>query len=130
MSDKSFGELIKIIDGARDGETNIQLAVKAADLALEMAKPQSIGYILPRATSNYRKIGKPQLAIQLANKYIDKYGDDVISSALLTSMAAAYCDLGELKDARKYADRAKARSAGKSSPELVSLYTRLKRLEG
>ena len=128
ISGKSVNELIDIIDGAKNGN-NIQLALKAAECALKKAKTPEIRKLLPRTTSIYRHIGQSQKAIEVAEQYTRKYGKDVYTSALYTSIAAAYCDLEQLDMARKYANMALAFSGGNGSGELKSVYSRLKMLE-
>ena len=53
-----------------------------------------------------------------------------IRRGILTSLAAAYCDIEKIEEARKYANKAKAISANNRSPELINVYARIKRLEG
>lgn len=55
-------------------------------------------------TSVYRNLGQPKKAIEFANDYLGE--DDFYSIPLLTSLAAAYCDINEPLTARKYCDEA------------------------
>lgn len=128
-SKKSVHELIKLLDGAKQGENN-QYALKIANGALEIANISEIRQLLPRVTSLYRKNNQAQKAIDVAIEYINRYGDKVESSALYTSMAAAYCDIDNLDLARKCVNRAMALSAGNSSAELNNVFMRLRILEG
>ena len=52
--------------------------------------------------------------MELFVEQFGKYGDSILSSVVLTSVAAAYCD------------RARAMSGGKTSEELHMVYQRLK----
>ena len=61
-------------------------------------------------TSVYRNIGQPKKAIEFAKDYIDE--DDFYSIPLLTSLAAAYCDIDEPLTARKYCDQAYSLQGG------------------
>lgn len=132
LETKTTEELKSIIDGSRSGE-NYSLAAKALEEGLRRAIVENnisvIRNFLPRLTSNYRKIGKPQMAIDISKEYIDRYQKQVWSSALFTSIAAAYCDLGDISTARKYANLARSLSAGINSPELINVYARIKSLE-
>lgn len=128
FSTQNMDELLKIIDGARGSENNY-LASQALDAAIQKANPGELRKLLPRLTSNYRKVGRPQTAIDLAESYINNYGKHVESNALYTSLAAAYCDIDDFNIARKLANKARALSAGVSSPELISVYARIKKYE-
>lgn len=128
LSEKSVVELIELFDKAKKAD-NTQLALKAVEAAIEKADVAEIKSLLPRATSIYRNLGKSQKAIDMMEHYIEIYDKSIISQALLTSVAAAYCDIGKLDMARKYANKAKASYAGQSSPELINVYARLKSLE-
>ncbi len=56
-----------------------------------------------------------------------KFGNAIISPALLTSVAAAFCDIDEYeKKAKKHCDRAFAMTNGKGAGELSSVYQRFK----
>lgn len=121
-------ELIQLIDKAREGE-NYQLAARALDRALSIAAEDELKIILPRLTSNYRKQGRIQEAIDVSEKYLSQYGKKVYSAALFTSIAGAYCDLGDIENARNSANRARALSGSQSSPELISVYARIKKEE-
>lgn len=128
-SEKSVEDVIKILDGAKQSD-NTHLALKMAQDALNKATPSDLRLLLPRITSLYRKNDQPEEAIRFAKEYIDQYEKKVCSPALFTSLAAAYCDLGRIEDARKYANRARALSGNSSSVELMSVYRRIKMLEG
>ena len=51
----------------------------------------------------------------------------MITPALLTSAAAAYCDLGDYDRAKKCCDRAFAQLNGKRNGELSAVYGRIKK---
>lgn len=100
------------------------LAVKFYEQAMKEADSKTVSYILPRMTSCYRMIGQPQKAIDLLAFVSSKYGNKLITPALLTSAAAAYCDLGDYIRAKICCDRAYA-SGGKGSEELSLVYKRI-----
>jgi hypothetical protein len=72
-------------------------------------------------TSCYRQTGQAQKAIDILAEATKRFGQSMVTSALLTSVAAAYCDLGDYIRAKKCCDRAYASSCKrqeKSSPVL------------
>ena len=130
LSSKAVDELMKILDGAKHGY-NTQYAVKVAEKAIENAEEVTeIRRLLPRLTSLYRQVGNPQKAIDVAKEYTDMFNQRVWSQALLTSIAAAYCDQEEYDTAKKFADIAYAAYAGNSSQELMGVFERIKREGG
>lgn len=86
-------------------------------------------YILPIYTSCLRLSGKPKSAILVFNKATDFYGKAVISGMLVTSVAAAYCDLGELQRAYEFCNRAYALQDGNQgeNEELSLVYKRIEK---
>jgi hypothetical protein len=85
--------------------------------------------ILPRYTSILRKTEKPEEAIKVYEDFYGSFGGSISSSALHTSLAGAYCDIGDYFEARKQANKANAMSSGNESIELQSVYARIKRME-
>lgn len=124
----SVEELLKIIDGSRKSD-NIQLAAQVLEVAIRKASVDEIRNLLPRLTSNYRKLGRPQAAIDISKAYTDEYKKKVWSPALFTSVAAAYCDIEDYEMARKYANLARRISGEEASVELISVYKRIKEAE-
>lgn len=82
--------------------------------------------ILPRLSSCYRKLGKPKKSISLMDEAVSTYDNRIINSAMLTSVAAAYCDLKQWGEAKKYANKAYAVSGGKADVELMNVFSRIK----
>lgn len=83
--------------------------------------------IFPIATSCYRLRGEAEKAIYFweQRKVIFNFCK---SEALFTSLAAAYCDIKDYVNAKKYADRACALCGGpqKMDQELIGVYSRIK----
>lgn len=127
-TEKTVQELISLLDGAKLGY-NIPLALNVSNDALKKATPKELKFLLPRVTSVYRKNNQAEKAIRVAQEYLNQYGTSVQSSVLFTSIAAAYCDLGEIEAARKTANKAMALDNGNCSAELISVFARIKRLE-
>ena len=103
------------------------LAVEFYEEASKICDKETLSYILPRITSCYRKNSTPQKAIDFFAFAKGKYGANIISSALLTSAAAAYCDLKEYDKATKCAKIAYAKKGGKADEDLLSVFRRIKR---
>lgn len=92
---------------------------------------QEIRLILPVFISVCRKMGNSKKAIEYAEKYIVK-SRAYSSVALLTSLAAAYCDKGEYIKARTICNKAYAMQGGGVgySNELSLVYKRIKKALG
>ena len=84
--------------------------------------------VLPIITSCYRLSGSPQKAIDYWLENIDYYRD-CVSAPVLTSIAAAYCDIGDYANAKKYANAAYAFQGGKPEyeNELTLVYRRIQK---
>ena len=100
------------------------------DDAIEKADSTAMAYILPRITSCYRKSGRPQKAIDILTYASKTFGRSMITPVLLTSAAAAYCDIEDYERAKRCCDRAYAESNGMHSDELSLVYKRIKRATG
>lgn len=107
--------------------SSIGLALKFYEAAIERADSVTMAYILPRITSCYRKNGQPQKAIDILAYANKTFGQGMVTPTLLTSVAAAYCDLADFVRAKKCCDRAFAASNGKASDELSLVYGRIKK---
>ena len=109
-----------------------KLAIKYYEEALKKASNRSqISVILPRITSCYRKNSQPQKVIELLSKTKADYGESIINMALLTSVAAAYCDLGEPENAIRccrWAYKVLKNDNGERSLELANVFTRANKM--
>ena len=79
---------------------------------------------MPVETSLLRLAHTPQKAIELYEMQVAKFGKEVESPQLLTSIAAAYCDVRDYANAKRLCDRAYA--WGGHSYELSAVYGRMK----
>lgn len=108
------------------------LAVKYYEAALKKADNfPRVSVILPRITSCYRKVGHPKRVIELLSEAKGKYGEDIVNKALLTSVAAAYCDLGEPENAIKcckWAYKVLKNESDESSIELSNVFIRANKM--
>ena len=76
------------------------LAIKYYKHAFDKAETEKqVSTILPRITSCYRSIKKPEKVIEILADAKEIYGEQIINEALLTSAAAAFCGAPRL-DAR------------------------------
>lgn len=81
-------------------------------------------YVLPIYTSVLREMGQPKKAIEAYDKYYKLMGKDNV--VLITSVAAAYCDIDDYDMALKLCNKASALQDGKPiSGELSSVYQRI-----
>jgi tetratricopeptide (TPR) repeat protein len=118
-------QIIDIANGFKASES-YGLALKAYDKALEKSDIDKVKYVLPLITSCYRAINKPEKALEVYNRAKQEYGNPIIKPVLLTSVAAAYCDINEYEKAKECCDRAFAMSGGRGSGELMLVYSRIK----
>lgn len=106
-------ELIKIAQEMKDSEDYI-FSKKLFDTLFERCSDKEVvRSILSRYTSILRNLEQPEKAIEVAEKYISLYGKYVYTPVLFTSLAGAYCDIGDYVEARKKANVAKAMSGEK-----------------
>ena len=108
-------ELISFLKALKESEQHIK-AKEVAEFALNAYKDDEgvIKLVLPIITSVYRHLHQSSLAISVAQKYTDLYKCD--SSALWTSIAAAYCDVGEFKQALTFLKLAIKKQRGTRMP--------------
>ncbi len=96
----SAGRLMQI--GAIYKNTSSEhLAIICFKKALEKDNGRLLKYILPMLTSCLRKQGKAKEVVEIFSEIKQKYGSEVFTPPLLTSIAAAYCDLYEYDNAKK-----------------------------
>ena len=107
------------------------LAIKYYKCALEKADSLNrVSVVLPRITSCYRKTNQPGKVIELLSDMKLIYGEQIINEALLTSVAGAYCDLGEPENAIRccrWAYKILRANTSESSLELANVFGRAKK---
>lgn len=84
-------------------------------------------YLLPRITSCYRMMDNPEGAICIYKEYIER-GDEFKSVALLTSVAAAYCDLKMINEAKDLVNAALILTRGVKTMQLSNVISKLERV--
>ena len=105
-------------------------AIAFYEKAIELCDEETLKYILPRITSCYRQEKRPKKAIELFSYAKRKFGEDFITPVLLTSVAAAYCDLQEYENAFRCCRWAYKRFEGNSDPNLSNVFARIKKESG
>ena len=127
----SKNELLKFVTEAKE-VAQYQLTKDACIYGMEKYEddPFFITRILPVITSCYRLVGDPKGAIEIASKYLNSFKYE--SVALLTSLAAAYCDIKDYDNALKCAKKAYAKQGGGtgSKTELSLVFMRIKKEMG
>lgn len=121
-------ELLDYAAKVKEGE-NFTLSIKALETLIERENKSMLRSALPRLTSCYRKMGRVDDAIALAEKYLSNKEFYVASPALYTSLGAAYCDIDNYEMARACANKAYALDGGKGSGELSALYGRINKFD-
>lgn len=108
-------ELLSFLKALKESEQFIK-AKEVAEFALQTYCDDQmlVKQVLPIITSVYRHLHQSALAISVAQKYTDLYKCD--SSALWTSIAAAYCDVGEFKEALTFIKLAIRKQRGTRMP--------------
>ena len=117
--------LIREADKFKRSES-FTLAIRYYEEAVKKSDGRTIASIFPRLSSCYRMCGQARKAIDLLTEAKKKHGKEIIKPELLTSAAAAYCDLEEYDNAKKCADRARAMMGRQSSDYLIAVYRRIK----
>lgn len=86
-----------------------------------------IHYTSATVCSLYRKMRKPEMSIKYALQYLAKYNWP--SVPLITSLAAAYCDIGDWEKAEKCCNRAYRLQDGGTghNNELSAVYGRIRK---
>lgn len=127
LSRYTVRELVRLADDFK-GNESYHLAAKHYQEALSHASIEECRYIYPRVTSCLRRIGKAREAVRLLTFIKEKFGLSMITPVLLTSVAAAYCDLNEYDNALNCAKRAYAMLNGNASEELRLVFKRIQKL--
>ena len=127
INDFSNEDLERLILGFKDQGLTAQ-ALRIADVLYDRyvnAKDAyKLRWLMPIETSLLRMSGVSQKAIEFYDLQIAKFGKEVNSPQLLTSIAAAYCDVRDYAEAKRLCDW--AYGWGGPSYELSAVYGRLK----
>lgn len=129
ISDMSVKELIAEGDKFKDS-TSYFYAIRCYERAAEICSKRTLQFLLPRLSSCYRKKKTPQKTVEMFAMAKSKYGEDFITPVLLTTVAAAYCDLKEYENAMRCCKWAMKKNDGELEPALLSVYARIKKEAG
>ena len=129
VSSYSIEELVAEGDRLKES-TSYQAAITFYEKAAESCDEQTLAYILPRITACYRKCNMARSAIDLFSFAKSRYGSAMMSHALLTSAAAAYCDLKEYENALRCCRRAYKHLNGQYNSNLSAVWGRIKKESG
>lgn len=108
----SVKELSAFARGQIKDAEGINTAVRALEIALLKASAREARGFLPTLCSLYRRAGIPSAAISLYDYAVEKYGSGVETAALLTSVSAAYMDVGNINAAERTKNKAFALGGG------------------
>ena len=103
------------------------LALKFYEEAARRADSETMAYLLPRISSCYRSNGQPKKAINTFIRAVEMFGESIASHVFLTSVAAAYCDIGDYESAKKCCNKAYAKLNGQRNDELSLVYKRIQK---
>ena len=127
-SNYSIDELLAEGDKLKESNS-YSSAIGFYEKALEECDETTYKYILPRITSCYRKCNMPRKVIDLFAETKKFFSTDFITPVLLTSVAAAYCDLKEYENALRCCKWA-YKTFGEFNPNLSNVYARIKKESG
>ena len=94
----SVAELIAEGDKFKES-SSYESAIAFYEKAIDLCDQRTLQYVLPRITSCYRLGHHPHKVIELFSAVKQRWGEAFITPVLLTSVAAAYCDLKEYENA-------------------------------
>jgi len=100
-------------------------AIFSYEKAFESTTPAEVKYLVAKVSSCYRKINRPQAALNFYHEARKQYGDDAIDHAVLTSIAGAYSDLKKWKEALAYANYACELNDGVITNYLEAVFGRI-----
>jgi len=106
-------------------QKNYRNALSYFEMAVCKADEDEIISIISTLSSLYRMFNYPNASIELYKYVSYKHKIKKFPVAFLTSLAAAYLDIGKRTEALDFASKAYAMSNGHASDELNSLYRRL-----
>lgn len=125
-------ELVEFIKETKQSET-IMNSLKGCEYGLEKFGNDGnfVNAILAILTSLYRLTSQPQKAVDVVKRCLSEHRA-YASVPVLTSLAAAYCDLNDLDNAQKYAKLAYAKQNGGLgyTNELALVFKRIKKMKG
>ena len=126
LSAYSVGELIREGDKFKESFSYTS-AILFYEKALERSNEQTALLILPRISSCLRLARRSKRVVELFADARSKYGDDRMTPTILTSVAAAYCDLKEYETAHRLCRWAYKLSPGNADQNLMNVFSRIRK---
>lgn len=127
MKEFSTEDLETLIMGFKEQELTAQ-ALRISDELYDRyalaADTYKLRWLMPIVTSLLRMSGVPRKAIEYYETQTSKFGNTVNSPQILTSIAAAYCDIADYDKAKQLCNW--AYKWGGSSIELSKVYERIR----
>ena len=128
LSTMSYAEAKEEGDKYKESES-YSLAIRHYEQAFSVAETyRQASTLLPRITSCYRKLHHPEKVIEILAEAKRNFGEQILNEALLTSAAAAYCDMDQPENALRCCRHAyamlKTKGSGRTSIELHNVYAR------
>lgn len=117
-------ELIQLGDTLKNAESYEAAVVVYKQIVLR-GNESDCKFVFPKISSCLRLMHCSGKVLSMMEYINDKFGSKVFSPALLTSVAAAYCDVGDYTGAKIYADKAYRLSKSNRSLELILVYKRI-----
>lgn len=124
----SVAELVAEGDRFKES-SSYESAIAFYEKAIDLCDLKTLQYILPRITSCYRLCHRPYKVIELFSSVKAQYGEVFITPVLLTSVAAAYCDLKEYENALRCC-RWAYKNFGEFDANLSNVWARIKKESG
>lgn len=126
----SMAQLKTLVDETRDAECFdmcLRLVEKLIQKSLDAGDDETAQAYISTKCSCLRNLNDPAGAIEFCKQVRTEYGDEMLSVATLTSLAAAYCDLEQWADARLTCNFAYKKQGGGMgyANELSKVYKRI-----
>ena len=105
-------ELIALAQKQKKDEAGLHTAICALEIAMLRANASEANVFLATLYSLYRQTGSPSSAVSLCNHTVKKYGRRIETVPFLTSVSAAFMDIGDIEMANRVKGRAFVLSGG------------------
>ncbi len=124
-----FSELatLLLIERARKAKESkkYDIAISYFEIALLKSSISEVLNYISELTSLYRKCHRPNAVIELYKYICKKHKSFYFPNSFLTSLSAAYLDIGNKEKALQYAGEVYGRMGGKKDKELEKIYFRI-----
>lgn len=116
-----------LIERAREAKDSkkYDIAISYFEIALLKSSICEVSDYISELTSLYRKCHKPNAVIELYKYICKKHKSFYFPNSFLTSLSAAYLDIGNKEKALQFAGEVYGRLGGKKDKELEKIYFRI-----